>query len=75
MMDFIKNNTSLLMIYQPDFRHEEVRKKLDEDELNLKRVFFLGKKDESNELEISEDEFCFKIGKLVDGYYLLNREI
>lgn len=75
MMDFIKNNTSLLMIYQPDFRHEEVRKKLDEDELNLKRVFFLGKKDESNELEISEDEFCFNIGKLVDGYYLLNREI
>ena len=75
MMDFIKNNSSLLMIYQPDFRHEEVRKKLDEDELNLKRVFFLGKKDESNELEISEDEFCFKIGKLVDGYYLLNKEI
>lgn len=47
MIDFIKNNASLLMIYQPDFLHKEMRKKLDEDELNLKRVFFLGKKDEN----------------------------
>lgn len=76
-MEFRKENDALLILYTPDFNADDVRKKLDEDNLHLKHTFHLGQANEYNSesIEDPEEEFCFKIGELEDGFYKLDREV
>lgn len=41
---FEKDNDKLLLVYEPEYNIEAVRKSLDEDNLNLKHTFHLGRK-------------------------------
>lgn len=74
---FEKDNDKLLLVYEPEYNIEAVRKSLDEDNLNLKHTFHLGRKNEypSTLAEESEEIFYFVVGELVDGYYRLDREV
>ena len=80
-MKFRKEQDALLLLYEPAFNADGVRKSLDEDNLHLKHTFHLGKENEyhSNSIFDSvydpEEVFCFKVGKLIDGYYLLDRNV
>ena len=74
---FQKDDNKLILVYEPDYNIEAVRKSLDEDNLNLKHTFFLGRKNEypSASEEESEEIFRFVVGELVNGYYRLDREV
>lgn len=76
-MEFRKENDALLLLYTPEFNADDVRKKLDEDNLHLKHTFHLGHAHQYNSesIEDPDEEFCFKIGKLENGFYMLDREV
>ena len=67
----------MLLVYELEYNIEAVRKSLDEDNLNPKHTFHLGRKNEypSASEEESEEIFYFAVGELVDGYHRLDREV
>ena len=76
-MEFKKEGAVLLLLYMPEIGADDVRKKLDEDNLHLKNCFHLARKNEYTPQSVDkfEYDFCFKVGALVDGYYCLDKEI
>lgn len=77
MLEFRKEDSALLLLYMPDLAGDDVRKKLDQDNLHLKHTFHLCRKNEyvPKTAEPYEYEFCFKVGELVGKYYLLDRDV
>lgn len=76
-MKFIKENGALLLHYEPYINAHIVREKLNDDSFHLKHTFHLGKKHEYplDSIYNPEEEFCFKVGELIDGFYLLDRDV
>lgn len=74
-MNFEKREKSLLMIYSPEYNYDQIYNKIMEDCFRLKRTFFLESKNLSDEMEVSKEEFCFKIGVLEGGFYHLDKKI
>ena len=46
MLEFRKEDSALLLLYMPDLAGDDVRKKLDQDNLHLKHTFHLCRKNE-----------------------------
>ena len=59
-MEFRKEDSALLLLYMPDLAGNDVRKKLDQDNLHLKHTFHLCRKNEyvPKTAEPYEYEFC-----------------
>lgn len=76
-MELRKEESVLLLLYMPEMGSEDVRKKLDRDDLHLKNTFHLSKKNEYIPRTIGdyEYEFCFKVGDLINGFYRLDKDI
>lgn len=79
-IEFIKMDQLLIMIYQPDFGIEEIRRKLDSGEgINLKNCFHLKTENEyqlpEQDAEHNPDRFLFRVGLLIGDYYKLDKEI
>lgn len=75
-MYFKKINNFLFMIYRPDYNFDDILKNIQKDEIFLHRTFALKNENISNEIEELEgEEICFKIGRFINGYYLLDKDI
>ena len=76
-MELRNEESVLLLLYMPEMGSEDVRKKLDRDDLHLKNTFHLSKKNEYTPKTIAEYEyeFCFKVGDLINGFYRLDKDI
>lgn len=76
-MEFTTEGKYLLLIYEPFYGYDEVEKKISTDGYNLKNTFFLDSSClyESQETDIPDDAFCFKIGEIAKGYYHLSNDV
>ena len=73
---FIKNQ-ALLMYYEPEYSYDEVKRKLKQNDLTLKRTFHFTTKEvcSDNSDEYYEEGFIFKIGELHNQYYVLDKKV
>ncbi len=76
MIEFIKNGKELILVYTPDYGADEILKKIKSSEgHNIKNTFGVEKKLLRELEEYDENSVCLAIGKVIDGYIEVSRDV
>lgn len=72
MLEFIKKNKELIMVYTPQYGVDEIFKKIKSSEgCNIKNIFRVAMNSLRKLEEYDEDSVCFSVGKVIDTAYIL----
>lgn len=76
MLEFIKNDMELIMVYTPAYGADEVLKKIKSSEgHNIKNTFGVEQKLLRELEEYDEDSVCISVGKVTNGYIEISRDV
>lgn len=76
MLEFIKNDMELIMVYTPAYGADEVLKKIKSSEgHNIKNTFGVEQKLLRELEEYDEESVCISVGKVTNGYIEISRDV
>ena len=76
MLEFVKKDTELILIYTPDYGMDEILKRIKLYEgHNIKNIFWAEKKLLRELVDCEGDSICFSIGEVQGGYIEIYHDV